>query len=184
MTGWNRTDALQLAPAWPPHAGGRFYGNLCETVTTTLALTANILYAMPFFVPTTTPYTSISIEVSTLKAGASIQLGIYRDSSGVPGALVLDAGNVSAAATGLKTIVIAQTLTPGWYWLVGLASDTPTVRACSINSALRFLGSPTGLDVVNHVGWSVAQAYGALPNPFTAGGALLVGNAPRVMLSL
>ena len=181
---WHRTDALQHAPPWPPHSGGRFYGNLCETATTTLAIAANILYAMPFFVPTTTTYTAISIEVTTLKAGASIQLGIYRDSGGAPGALVLDAGNVSAAATGLKTIVIAQTLAPGWYWTVALASDTPTVRATNTANCLRMLGGTTGLDTTNHVGWSVAQAYGALPNPFTGGGALLVSHAPRVMLSL
>ena len=184
MTGWTRTDALQHAPPWPPHAGGRFYGNLCETASTTLAVAANILYAIPFFVPVTATYTTIAIEVTTLKAGSNIRLGIYRDSGGVPGALVLDAGTVSGGAVALVSIVIAQSLTPGWYWLAGLASDTPTVRASNISGALRMLGGLTGLDTANHVGWSVAQAYGALPNPFTAGGALLVGNAPRVMLSL
>jgi len=183
MTGWNRTDPLQHAPAWPPHAGGRFYGNACELANTTLAVGANIMYAIPIFVPTTTTYTAISVEVTTLKAGASIQLGIYRDLNGAPDALVLDAGNVSAAATGLKTIVISQALTPGWYWLIGLASDTPAVRATTAAGGFRMLGGTSGTDVTTHVGWSVAQAYGALPNPFTGGGALLVGNAPRIMLS-
>lgn len=185
MTGWNRTDALQHAPAWPPHAGGRFYGNLCEaTTSTTLAIAANILYAMPIFVPLTTTYTVIAIEITTLKAGSNIRLGIYSDTNGAPNALVLDAGIVSGGAVALVTIAINQKLTPGWYWLVALASDTPTVRATNNSGAFPMLGRLTGLDTANHVGWSVAQAYGALPNPFTGGGALLVGAAPRVMLSL
>jgi hypothetical protein len=145
---------------------------------------ANILYGIPFLVPETATYTSITIEVTTLKAGSSLRLGIYRDSSGAPGALVLDAGVVSGATTGAKTIVISQQLTAGWYWLACLANDTPTIRALTATSSLQWLGYTSGTDVTTHAGWSVAQAYGALPDPFTPGGALTTIAAHRIMLAI
>mgnify|MGYP000553028085 CR=1 FL=1 len=99
---------------------------------TTTSQTSNRLYMYPFWVHTTTTFDRIAINHAATSAGASsvCRLGIYNDSSGVPGTLLLDAGTVDlSTATAFKTITISQQLTPGLYWLAAvpqITSGTPT----------------------------------------------------------
>lgn len=182
--GWEVNPSLGIITGGVPLATGRFYDSRFSASTTTLAISANVLYASPFYVPKTKTFTSINIEVTTLAAASSIRLGIYSDTNGVPNALLLDAGTVSSASTGGKTIAISQSLPAGWYWLVGVGNGTPTLRALVATSSVPQLGFTSGTDVTTHIGWSVAFAYAALPNPFTAGGALMTTAVPRFMLGL
>jgi len=179
---WTRQDGVLRPPPMPAHVAGRFYTNFVETQTGTQAVSANTLYGIPFFVPTPTTYTTIAIEVSTAVAG-NCRLGIYNDSAGAPGSLVLDAGTVSTGTTGLKTIAISQLLNPGWYWLAAVFDAAPTVRAASQTNALRMLGHTSGTDTTAHVGVSVAFTYAALPTPFTGGSVLATIAMPRVMVA-
>lgn len=165
-----------------PHVTGRFYDSRINSTTTTFTTAANTLYAVPFYVPVAVTYTSITIEVTTLAGGKSLRLGIYTDSTGVPNTLVVDAGTVSAATTGAKTITISQALSAGWYWLAMVGDGTPGVRALSQSSALGSMGFTSGTDTTYHVGFSVAFTYAALPTPFTGGGTLMTTAAPRLML--
>lgn len=180
---WQTSRADLVLPGHLSQASGRVYSSpLASGALSTLALSAGTMYAAPFFVPVTTTFTTIGLEVTTLALTKSIQLGIYTDTGSTPNALVLDAGNVSVATTGFKSIVISQALTPGWYWLAVISDGTPTVRAIGQTNSLPWLGFTSGTDVTMHQGWSVAQAYGALPNPFTGGGALMTTAVPRLML--
>jgi hypothetical protein len=166
---------------------GRYYESplaLSSTITSTLYVTKDILYAVPFYVGASTTFTEIGIEVTTLVALSNVRLGIYNMGAGVPGSLVLDAGAVGTAAVAYSAIAINQVLTPGWYWLGGVFSHTPYVRAKATTQVHEGLGLTTNEDVTSHPGWSVAQAYGALPDPFTGGGALMTGSAPRFMLKV
>lgn len=167
-----------------PHVSGRFYDSRMHSTLTTLTTAANTLYAVPFYVPRTVTYTSITIEVTTLASGKSIRMGIYTDSSGVPNTLVLDAGTISTTTTGAKTITISQSLSAGWYWLAGVGDGTPGVRAASQTTALGSMGFTSGTDTTYHVGFSVAFTYAALPTPFTGGGTLMTTAAPRFMLGV
>lgn len=136
-------------------------------------LTANMLYATFLYVARAITIDRIAVWVSTADAvNPNIRLGIYNDGANLyPGTLLLDAGVVSAATTGLKAIEISQALTKGLYWVVAVSDGTPTLRATDANT---MQWTPLGLDstdiTANLIGWTVAFTYAALPNPFTAGG--------------
>jgi hypothetical protein len=140
------------------------------------------MYAMLFYVNESHAYDRIAVHVTTRAAPSNIQLGIYEDSAGVPGNLILDAGNVSGASTGGKEININQTLARGWYWLAAVSDSTPTLRTYQGSSMFGWLGATSGTDTAYYGGMSVAQAYGALPTPFTAGAVLTATGVPRIML--
>jgi len=85
------------------------------------------VYYTPIFVPTTTSYDRLAIRTSATFSGtASVRLGIYNESSGLPSTLVLDAGTVSAtAASTTYEITISQNLNPGFYWLAFCQQSAP-----------------------------------------------------------
>lgn len=169
----------------PSHTSGRYYTSPLNYLTANLTLVAGTLYATPFYVGGTTSYSSININVVTLSAGKSIRLGVYTSTNMAPDALLLDAGVVSASASGLKSIAIDLTLSKGWYWLVLVSDGTPVVTGINstTTSGLGLLGFTSGTDTTNHQSWTVVGAYAALPDPFTPGGAL-AGIAPRITLSV
>ena len=146
-----------------------------------LTMVANRLYAKPFIVVRNMTFDQIAIDVTTAAAGASMRLGIYNDGTNLyPGTLLLDAGVVSVATTGLKTITINQALTKGIYWVVCVGDGAPDLKgtywAIQIPNILGL--DSTGFHVV-HAGWNVAFTYGVLPTPFTAGGGLTY-QIPRI----
>lgn len=170
-------------PPWLPLATGKLYSTqISAGGTATLVVTAGLQYAIPFIVINPVTLTLIGIEVTAFATG-NVQLGMYADSAGVPGALAFDAGNVSTGtANGFKQIAISQTLAAGLYWLSGIFSATPTVRALTTANSFHQLGFSSGTDTTVHTALTVTQAYGALPNPFTGGSALATINPPRFMV--
>jgi len=184
--GWHITQNIgEEVRLQPPQVSGRYYG--CPLITAayntrTLALVDATMYAMLFYVNESHAYDRIAVHVTTRAAPSNIQLGIYEDSAGVPGNLILDAGNVSGASTGGKEININQTLARGWYWLAAVSDSTPTLRTYQGSSMFGWLGATSGTDTAYYGGMSVAQAYGALPTPFTAGAVLTATGVPRIML--
>ncbi len=132
--------------AWERYARPQRYYTMSATgctAPTTLALTANRLYAMPFLISGTHTFSRIAIAVSTLLAG-NARLGIYDNTTGdvYPNARILDAGEVSTATTGLKELVISGgwSPAPGLYWLVIVASSASTIRAVAVGDAMPILG--------------------------------------------
>lgn len=103
-------------------------------------------------------------------AGAAARLGIYRvdPDTYYPTGLVLDAGAVDCTILGLREITINQILERGWWLLTTLNNDI-TISMSYNQQGISPLGGVGPINLVNY-GWSVAQAYGALPNPFPAGG--------------
>lgn len=171
-------------PFWAVLSTGRlFNSSLGVGGVTTVAAVANTLYATPIFTPLAATVTVIGLEITAFAAG-NVRLGVYRDSNGVPGALLLDAGAVGTGTpNGFKSIgSLSQALTPGWYWLACVFDATPTVRALTASGSMHALGFTSGTDTTIHAGWSVAFTYAALPDPFTGGGALMTTNPPRVMI--
>lgn len=71
----------------------------------------------PFWVDREIHLTRIGITVTSgADTGRTVRLGLYADSNGRPGEVVVDAGTVDASTTGYKELVIDVTLTPGRYW--------------------------------------------------------------------
>lgn len=153
------------------------------TALTTLAITANRLYAIPFLLSGTHQFIRIGLYVGTLSAG-NCRLGIYANQDGdvYPGALVLDAGAVDVGSIGLKEIVISQELGPGLYWLALVGNSTPTLRAIAVAGAMPILGLDNAFNTAPGNGWYVAFTYAALPNPFPGGGTVNTGSLPAVAL--
>lgn len=91
-------------------------------------------------------------HAATTGAGETMRLGIYNDSGGRPGSLLLDAGTVDlSTATALKSITIAQVLTSGFYWLVAVhqgGAATALVRTFGNNA-----GNAPALDIGGSASW-------------------------------
>ncbi len=131
-------------------------------------LTADRLYAIPFYVARDRTFDRIAVDVSTAQAGSEIRLGIYNNGTNLaPGTLVDDSGTVDTTGTGIKTITISEALTKGLYWLavynktgaVGLDRMVPTFSVVGVKSTDFILQSAM---------WYYNGSYGVLPNPFPA----------------
>jgi hypothetical protein len=114
---------------------------------------AGYIEAMRFQCPGNGMLTRLEILFDDTTPNGSVRLGVYADSSGTPGALLLDAGSVTVAngwvgISGLSLHVSANT----YYWLAFDLSAQNGVRYQT--------GEPTS----SHV-WRI-YSYGPLPNPF------------------
>jgi hypothetical protein len=136
-----------------------------RTASATATLVADRIYTCPIIIPRTATADRINVEITSTSA-SSIRLGIYEESGGIPGALLLDAGTISAATTGNKEITISQELTPGIYFLCLLAEATPTVDAIEEADLLVHYGgnTPHSDNLLTQI--YGGQAYGALPSTF------------------
>jgi len=160
---------LQKPYAKPEMTTGVYYisdTHVFGTVTGLTSLTLNTMYSNPILIPSTITVDRIGIYNNSALAGKDARLGIYNDSSGRPGSLLLDAGVVDFDATGEKEIVISQELTPGWYWPVILPEATGNIRGTSTTSNYGILGKDTITSTTLYTHASNAQAFGALPDPF------------------
>jgi len=71
----------------------------------------------PIYLPACT-LDRITVRTQSWSGTYTVRLGIYNNSNGKPGTLLLDAGTVSAnAANSDFSITISQVMTAGWYWL-------------------------------------------------------------------
>jgi hypothetical protein len=116
------------------------------TATTTLAMTNNTSYWIPFAVNRSTTITDLSINVSTAANGSSETVGIYNSNTTnlYPNTL-LGSVSLATASTGLKTgtLATAITLTPGIYWIALASSGAPTLTALAVGSLLPIAYSTT-----------------------------------------
>jgi hypothetical protein len=140
----------------------------------TVSHTEGSLFGLVLRVSNTINIDRIAANVATAgSAGAVIRLGIYRlNDNGSGFTLIVDAGTIDAATTGLKDIVISETLTPGAYF-VGAASQGDALTA----PVMRTKGSIDGVvqtnAVANHIttinGYRFFGVTGALPATLSYG---------------
>ncbi|NDI23190.1 MAG: hypothetical protein EBY76_09135 [Betaproteobacteria bacterium] len=111
-----------------------------------------------------------------------MRLGVYNDSNGAPGSLLIDAGQVSwTSATGAATlsITISQTMNAGWYWT---ASSISTAAGASIIGYAgngenfwhpRAVTDPSNNTISNGLYSTTSRNAGGFPDPADAiGGAI------------
>jgi len=164
---------------------GRYYGSFDTAATfTTLTISANTLYATPFFVPHGARFDSIAINVTTASSGRMARVGIYTDSGDAyPYALVpgTDVGELDVGTTGVKQNVIDVTLHPGLYWLALVSNGSPTLRAIPVGSLdSEVLGLGSDLGTVPGVGYTISYTYAPLPSTFPTGASIHTSTIPLV----
>lgn len=139
---------------------------------------AGNMYAFPLIITKLTTIDAVAVNVTTLGAGSNAYAAIYADNGNLyPGALIVDFGATATTGTGVKTFSsgLPVTLAPGLYWIVFNCSATaPQVSGFAPAQMYPILGTTAVLTVAYGVGWTVAQAAGAFPNPFTAAGAVII----------
>jgi hypothetical protein len=147
--------------------------NIFGSSTTRVHLPLDVLRAAPFYVPQRCTMDRIGIRViGAGAAGAKIRVGLYRDDGNFyPSTLVVDGGELDATGTGVRLATVNVTLEPGVYWLAGVANDATIDWSAANSTDCIYLISS---NYAGDVGWQVAQAYGALPDPFPGGGATSV----------
>ncbi len=141
-----------------------FWGSI-----TTRQVSANLLYAVPLFIPRDMTVDRIAMHVTTAVGGSGVRMGIYRDAGTCqPGALVVDGGIAATVSTGIKTVTINQALTKGLYWMAMVESHTVTFYRHTMDWCVMGMNTASFGNVYSSH-WLVAHTYGALPDPFTAG---------------
>lgn len=142
----------------------------------------NQLYAAPFFAVRDMTIDRIAIECYIAEAGKNVRLGIYNDGTNLyPGSLVLDAGTVSIGTTGVKAITINQVLTKGLYFFVLVTDATGTGKLRRLTTGQFCIGINASNFANMDATWRVAHTYGALPDPFTAGGSLIYAESYAIL---
>ena len=137
--------------------------------TATFAMTANMTYYTPFFVPEETTFDRIACRTGGYSTTVTARLGIYNSTNGLPSTLVLDAGTVSAAAaTTDYLITISQTLSAGFYWLAFNAQTSSTTQflgaaAAGQNVLNNYLLSQSTLNGTGIAGYTQSSVSGAFP---------------------
>jgi hypothetical protein len=144
------------------------------TAGTTLALTANRVYWIPFTVPRKVNITQLAINVTTASAGTHY-VGIYASNyywhpTGAP----LVSVSFDSGSAGVKTENVNLILQPGVYWFAWAAGSAATVRAIAL-AACASLG-------LSNLGTSNTTFYftsgSTLPNPApTSGYSVATGSA-------
>jgi hypothetical protein len=159
-------------------------GMYAAVLTSTTSPAANLLWAIPFVVPRTTKFDTISFNVTTGAGSVNARVGIYRDDGNCyPGALVFDSGAIDCTSSGMKDTTITsglQVFPPGLYWLAW-ECDTASLQISSIGT------TATNICIVGHsstfgnnsYGYSVAHTFGSLPDPYTGSASVLTA-APTV----
>ena len=177
-----------VLPTWtmagPGWAAGEYHGNDTDVSAagfSTSALAASYIYAMWCDTAESTPIDRIGAEVTNASAGKSFRCAIYgRGSRGLPGALLLDSGNLSAASTGFIEASVAMTLPSGGVWLCINAEDaTMQFRVIATGNRIARVGKAAGGGTSAYGCRTVSSAFGAFPATFPAG-SIPNTNAPIV----
>jgi hypothetical protein len=143
---------------------GRFYYPGIVTSGTS-AGAANFKRASPFYIPVSTSFDRIAVNVTTAgTASALVRLGIYNVVDGLPTTLVIDAGTVAADTTGVKEITIALTLAPGWYAMTYNRNEAAIAVRRSVSNIN--VGETNLATVAPNDGWQVSETFGAFPSSF------------------
>lgn len=164
-----------IVPKIAPISGRRYstrssFGGTAST----LALTANILYGSPFYVPSAAAANLLSLNVTVAAAaGKLLRLGLYSAlvTSGLPDALLYDSGSL-AADTGAPFVADSPAISPTialvpglLYWLAVVSDGTPTVTTTAFSGQITGAGSASE---GNHSGTFRSHTFGALPSTWGA----------------
>lgn len=166
-----------VAPALAQHRSGYYYYASSPSSSATSATQGiGFLKAAPYVVDTPLTLARLGAEVTTVgDVGCKVRLGIYADSNGYPGPLLLDAGQIAGDVAAAQELTATTVLGVGVYWFAvavqSVITTQPTLRVVSgwfppapvpIGTALPSTGQSAGV-------LSVGGVAGAFPGSFPAG---------------
>jgi hypothetical protein len=173
----NRTFTLSDSDQTLASQTGIYFGRYANTyyevpidATATLSSaswTANRVHAMPFPLCNMNTISSIQIEVTTLVAASTCEIGIYEDDgTGYPGTL-LASGQVDCSSTGFKTVAVSLSNLLGkkQVWV----AFKPSSNSIGFRYARAIPLVPRGTGTTPGAGYYYAGAAGGLPTPLAAG---------------
>jgi hypothetical protein len=185
---WTGTRYARVSDGQPP--GQRVYRTgtgatlaANESVTTTVALAANVIRAYPWEVKAPLGVSSVSSEVLTAVASTSYRFGIYSDTGALyPSSLIANSDAVafdsSAAVVRSQSLAANILLLPGIYWLAVKCNGTPSVRAIPVSAIPPLLGhNPAQGANSQRTAYTIGETFGAMPATFPAGATILNNNA-------
>jgi hypothetical protein len=157
------------------YASGMYY-KTAMTANNASTISNQRTYYEPIYISATTSIDRLAIQTaSTFSGNATVRLGIYNETNGLPSTLLLDAGTVApnAASTNYE-ITISQSLSPGFYFVAFCQQGTaPTAAnytgtsasAANINFYMIGLSSIGGNSIVGFQQTSVTGAFANAVSP-------------------
>lgn len=191
-----KIDATDFNTEWVPQSGGgggvstpdyEYYrdigsyhlaGQKIAGNSTSVSHSQNVLRAIPFISPRGGTVNSLGCLATT--SSSNMRMGIYEATSATdiyPGALLIDAGAGVVTSSGLD-LAISQALEPDkLYWIAAL--NQPNITLWSLFSGqmhqIPAAAAAAGFSAAYGNYLTIAQAYGALPNPFPGGAGFALG---------
>lgn len=145
------------------------------------AITANRIYAMPFYLGSRTRIDRLAINVVAAVASSHARVGIYGSlpDKTLPGNLLVDK-TLDTGTTGIKEDTTVDVWLSGnrIYWLAFLsdgAVDVKTARTPAWILGVHLVENGIAPEIIQYL--YASQSYGALPNPFPALANLSFGSA-------
>lgn len=115
MADSSQTTGLGWSFVHPDHSANAVYCNGGSASITGVSQTVNRMFTTPIWLAGAV--TSVSVNTGGA-ASATINVVIYANTNGYPGAKLYDSGAISAATSGVKSATsLGWTFTPGIYWI-------------------------------------------------------------------
>ena len=183
--GYSSSNGAEARPGMLDNGGnvtGAYYnagGSVSGTAT--LAVTVGRLYFRPFKVFREGVYDRIGVNVTATSTGTA-RVGIYEFSSGDPQAIVLDAGAVSTASTGIQVATISQYLEVGKIYASAVVFSSTATVTSTADSGFPANVTYTTTPAAGTTEFNGYQtfAYSSLPDPFGSVTARLDGGASSI----
>ena len=162
---------------WKPYVGvgptgiiEEWYAPVSVDISASTGFIANRIFAESLFIKETITFDQIRCECTTALAASSAQLGIYSDNGfKFPGALLVDAGTVSCATTGIKAITFGSpiTVTAGTRIWTGINCTSSSIGFRYSIRRVSYLGRPAGVTTAMPWGWATVYAFDStMPDPY------------------
>lgn len=181
------SNTISLNPPYIGYQTGVYYASILQNnnSSTNTAISADILYAIPFYVWSSHTFDRVGIRVTTSIDAKHIRFGVYNDSNGVPGSLNQDLGIATTSGTSAQDaeVTISKALTPGWYWLAFVSDAALTLSFCATSANRNDFGYASLTVTVPTQRIQATFTYAALSgaDPFPAY-SLQTGGAPAIRL--
>lgn len=154
--------ANSLVSFIPGRITGRFYTHSFATNGSVGGLTQDRLFAIPAIIGASKSFDRIAL-VTTGTAGTTCRLGIYADSNGRPGSLIVDAGTVDTSGFGQLAATISVTLS-GVVWLACVSNGGAAAVGRMGNHVNPMIGNSDFYSNGTAAGYSQNGITGALPS--------------------
>jgi hypothetical protein len=178
---WFRQVGTSPLECWYP------CGAIASPLPATFGTTEDIFYAVPFYTGRGGSIDRIAFEVTTIGAGSKGRCGIYTsDEDGYPKTLVVDSGEFTTNATGVKSATISVALPQNALFfavlLFGTTSSSPIVRSIDVRYSNALFAYGSAIGTTRRAGLTGAYTYGALPASAPSGLTPGMTSAPIVAL--